>query len=368
MWKPREWAKKLANLQSLNKNTGEFSVKKRSVNFTLVILVLMGLTNLSPAQEVTKIGTTAAKILSIPVGSRALGMGGAFVSVADDATAMYWNPSGIARLPHSEFVFMHSNWLADIRFDFVGLVFPLGNLGSLGFNVTAMTMPEMDITTEYEPEGTGETFSAGSFVAGLTFARNLTDNFSIGGTVKYVSERIWNSSAGGLAIDVGTLFNTPFRGIRLGASISNFGQKMQIFGDDLLVQKDIDAGQAGNNESVNAYLATDRFDLPLNMRIGIASELINNNFSRLIFAVDAQHPNDNTESVNFGAEFSTLRNIVSFRGGLKSRGMKDREEKFALGIGFNYFLGEGRRIKIDYAFEQFVHLKDIHQFTLGITF
>jgi hypothetical protein len=343
-------------------------VKKHIIIFILIISIGIGIPVLLQSQEVTKIGTTAAKILSIPVGSRALGMGGAFVSVADDATAMYWNPSGIARLDRSEFVFMHSTWLADIRFDFVGLVLPLGATGTIGFNVTAMTMNEMDITTEYEPEGTGEAFSAGSFVAGVTFARNLTDNFSIGGTAKYVSEKIWNSTASGLAVDVGTLFITPFRGIRLGASISNFGQKMQIFGDDLLVQKDIDGGKAGNNESVNAYLATDKFDLPLNMRIGVSTELVNNDFSRLTLSVDAQHPNDNTESVNLGGEFSTLRNIVSLRGGIKSLGMKDREEKFAVGIGFNYFLGEGSRIRIDYAYEQFVHLKDIHQFTLGIRF
>ena len=343
-------------------------MKRYRLDIILVVLILIGLPQLLHSQEVTKIGTTAAKILSIPVGSRALSMGGAFVSVSDDATAMYWNPSGIARLERNEFIFMHSNWLADIRFDFVGLVFPLGTMGTIGFNVTAMTMSEMDITTEYEPEGTGETFSAGSFVAGVSFARNLTDNFSIGGTAKYVSEKIWNSTASGLAVDIGTIFNTPFRGIRLGASISNFGQKMQIFGDDLLVQKDIDASQAGNNESVNAYLATDKFDLPLTMRIGASTELINSDFNRLILAVDALHPNDNTESVNIGGEFSTLRNIVSFRGGLKSIGMKDREEKFTVGIGFNYFLGEGRRIRVDYAYEQFIHLKDIHQFTLGIKF
>ena len=343
-------------------------MKKYRLIIIVNLLLFLGLPFHAQSQEVSKIGTTAAKVLSIPVGSRALGMGGAFVSVADDATALYWNPSGIARLDCNEFVFMHSNWLADIRFDFVGLAIPMGNLGTVGLSFTAMTMDEMDITTEYDPEGTGETFSAASFVAGLTFARNLTDNFSIGATVKYITENIWNSNATGLAIDVGTLFVTPFQGLKLGASISNFGQKMQIFGDDLLVQKDIDGSQAGNNESVNAYLATDKFDLPLTMRIGISKDIISTDFNRLVLAVDGLHPNDNTESVNVGGEYSTLRNIVSFRGGLKSLGMKDREEKFGIGIGFNYFMGGGRRIKIDYAYEQFVHLKNIHQFTVAVKF
>lgn len=332
------------------------------------LALVISLPYFSYSQEVTKIGTTAAKVLSIPVGSRALGMGGAYAAVSTDATAMYWNPAGIAQINSSEFIFMHSEWLADINYDFVGLVFPLGTSGMCGISVSAMTMGEMDITSEYEPEGTGETFSAGSFVAGISFARNLTDNFSLGGTVKYISEKIWNSRATGLAVDVGTLFTTPFRGVKLGASISNFGQKMQILGDDLLVQKDIDASHAGNVESVNAYLATGKFDLPLVMRIGIATDVIDTDFNRLVFAIDGLHPNDNTESVNVGAEYSTLRNIVAFRAGLKSIGMKDREEKFAVGMGFNYFLSGDRRIRIDYAYEQFEHLKDIHQFTLAIRF
>ncbi len=337
-------------------------------NFIIFLLLLLLTQPGLRAQEVTKIGTTAAKVLSIPVGSRALGMGAAFVSVADDATAMYWNVAGIARLDRGEFVFMHSNWLADLRFDYVGLTFPIAQLGTIGVSFSALTMDEMDITTEYEPEGTGETFSAGSFIAGISFARNLTDHFTIGGTVKYVTERIWNSSAGAVAVDIGTLFDTPFRGIRLGASISNFGQKMQIMGDDLLVQKDIDASIAGNNESVNAYLATDKFDLPLIMRIGLSTDLINTDFQKLTVAIDGLHPNDNTESVNIGGEYSTLRKIVSFRGGVKSLGLKDREDRYTVGMGLNYFLGGGKRIRIDYTYEQFVHLKDIHQFTLAVRF
>jgi len=337
-----------------------------SIGLSLAVLFLVSVS--AQSQEVTKIGTTAAKVLSIPVGSRALGMGGAFVSVADDATALYWNPSGIARLDRNEFVFMHSNWLADIRFDFVGLAISMGNAGTVGLSFTAMTMDEMDITTEYNPEGTGETFSAASFVAGLTFARNLTDNFSIGATAKYITENIWNTNASGIALDIGTLFVTPFQGLKLGASITNFGQKMQILGDDLLVQKDIAGGQAGNNESVNAYLATDKFDLPLTMRIGVSKDFINTDFNRLVLAVDGLHPNDNTESINVGGEYSTLRNIVAFRGGIKSLGMKNREEKFGIGIGFNYFMAGGRRLKIDYAYEQFVHLNDIHQFTVAVKF
>ena len=91
------------------------------------------------SQNVTKVGTTAAKFLSIPVGARALAMGGAFVALANDASAMYWNPSGIASITQSEAVFTHADWLADISFNYGGVVVPIGEIGNIGVNFTSMT-------------------------------------------------------------------------------------------------------------------------------------------------------------------------------------------------------------------------------------
>ncbi|MEX2117945.1 MAG: PorV/PorQ family protein, partial [Bacteroidota bacterium] len=185
-------------------------------------------------QQVTKSGTTAAKFLSIPVGARALGMGGAFVAVANDASGLYWNPAGISKIGRNEAILSHSSWIAGIDFNFAGFVLPLGEHQSLGISLTSLTMDEMERTTEDQPDGTGEFFTVGSIAFGLTYARDLTDWFSIGGTVKYVSEHIWNSTATGIAVDIGTLFVTPFPGLKFGAGISNFGEKLQMNGDDLL--------------------------------------------------------------------------------------------------------------------------------------
>ncbi|MFQ6618851.1 MAG: PorV/PorQ family protein [Fidelibacterota bacterium] len=359
----------MRNLLSYGGSNPEIPAVKR-IPITAVLLFVFSI--LSPfflhGQEVTKVGTTAAKFLSIPVGSRALAMGGSFVSVADDATAMYWNPGGIARLYRREIILIHSEWLADINFDYAGIVLPSGGLGTFGLNFTSMNMGEMQITTEDEPEGTGESFSAGSFAFGFSFARNLTDRFSIGANVKYIEEHIWNSKSSGIAIDVGTLFTMPLKNIRFGASISNFGQKLGIKGDDLLVQKDIDATIAGNNESVNAYLATDKFDLPLLLRIGFSMDIMNTDESRLTVSVDGLHPNDNTESINLGGEFSMFRNIISIRAGYKSLFLKDGDEEFTVGGGLNYELMRGFILKVDYAYENFVHLNDIHKFSLGLMF
>ncbi len=319
------------------------------------------------AQKVTKVGTTAAKFLSIPVGARALGMGGAFVAVANDASAMYWNPSGLASITQSEAVFAHANWLADIDFNYGGVIMPMEDVGIIGVNFTSLSMAEMERTTEDRPEGTGQYFSAGSFAVGVSYAKKLTDWFSIGGNVKYINEHIWNSSATGFAVDVGTLFTTPFPGLKFGVAISNFGTKMRMTGDDLLVQKDISENK-GNNANVNANLTTDAFDLPLNLRIGFAYQPISDDDKEVTLCVDAAHPNDNSESVNLGGEFTGFERILSLRAGYKSLFAKGSEEEFTVGGGLRYDVGGGLIAKFDYAFEKFGRLENVHKFSVGVLF
>lgn len=322
----------------------------------------------SAQDTVNKTGTSAAKFLAIPVGARAMAMGGAFVANAYDATAAYWNPGLLNHLEKTELYFMHSEYLADIKLEYLSFAFPLSELGTVALSITAMNMGEMLITTVDDPEGVATgTFDAGSFAVGVSYGRRLTDAFAIGGTFKYISENIWNSRATGIALDAGTIFQTPFKGIRLGVSISNFGTKMQISGDDLLVQQDIDPSIEGNNTSVNARLATDRFDLPLNLRIGAAYDAVKTEHSRLTVEVDGLHPNDNSESVNSGAELALLKERFFLRGGYRNLFQADNENSYTAGFGLRY-AGESLSIRIDYAYAEQQHLQGIHQIGFALAF
>lgn len=319
-------------------------------------------------EAVTKAGTTAAKFLTIGVGARANGIGDAFVSIANDATAMYWNPAGIAQLKQMEFITNYSQWIADINLTFMGLVIPLQQYGTLGFSVTHMGVGEMEVTTETNPEGTGEMFNSGSYTIGLTYSKILTDRFFLGSNVKYINEYIMNCGAGTFAIDIGTLFISPFKGIRFGASISNFGGKMQMTGSDLLVTKDIDETIYGNNESVNAYLATDEFDLPLLLRVGLSGDFGNPKFIRTTWAIDAIHPNDNSEYLNMGVEMGFWDDVLILRAGMKSIFMDYRDERLSLGGGIHLTLANNIKLFVDYAYQSYHYLNQVHKYTMRIVF
>ena len=88
-------------------------IKTKKLYKSTFLFVLICVLSLLPAQT-TNVGKTSAPFLSIGVGSRAMGMGGAFVATANDASAMYWNPAGIAYLENIEAIFVHTDWLAEL--------------------------------------------------------------------------------------------------------------------------------------------------------------------------------------------------------------------------------------------------------------
>jgi hypothetical protein len=342
----------------------------KTLSMSKLALVLLLAAWIIPAagQEVTKVGTTAAKFLTIPVGPRATAMGAAFTALANDATAAYWNPGMLSLLEKNELYFMHSEYFADLKLEYVSAVFRWEGIGTVGVSVLSLNMAEMLVTTVDDPEGTlGSTFDAGSYAVGVSYARNLTDKFSIGGTFKFLSENIANSRATGLAIDAGTIFTTPFSGIRLGVGVSNFGQKLKIFGEDLLVQKDIDPSIRGNNESINASLSTDKFDLPLSLRIGLAYDPIKTENNRLTVAVDALHPNDNSESLNAGAEWALFNERFFVRGGYRNLFLEENQNSYTTGFGLQY-RAQTLQFRFDYAYADQQHLPGIHQFGFSIRY
>jgi Type IX secretion system protein PorV len=320
------------------------------------------------SQGVSKVGTTAADFLQIDVGPRAVAMGGAFVAAANDASSLYWNPAGLSHLTGNELIATHTEWLADLNFDYLGVALKLGSVGVAGVSVTMLSVPEMVVRTEDLQQGTGETFDAADMAIGLSYGRSVTDRFSVGATAKYIRQRIWHSAATAAALDIGTQFRTDFfGGLTIGASIYNFGSDMKLDGRDLRTFVDPDPTQLGNNSRIPANYELDAYKLPLNFQFGVSSTPIYSRMSKLTFNVDAIHPNSNNESLNFGFEYC-FEDRVFFRGGYRGLFLDDAEGGISGGLAVHQTLFEGGVAKLDYAFRSGGRLGDIHVVGFGLTF
>ncbi len=335
----------------------------------IISLFVTSFINFVNAQNVSKTGTTAANFLDISVGAPAVGMGGAFVSLSNDVTALYWNASGIANLEKHEAVLNHINWIADTKYDFVGLALNLGTFGNLGFSFISLSMDDMMVRTVEKPEGTGEFFSAQDIAIGLTYSKKLTDRFSIGFTGKYIQQNIWHMSATAFALDIGTLFRTDLLGgMVIGASLSNFGTSMQLEGRDTRYFIRVDDTKKGSNERIPTNIEMDSWDLPLRFRIGVSTKVINTENYELTIAIDAVHPNNDYQSMNFGAEFGFMQ-FIFFRAGYQNAFLIDSEGGLSFGVGVNSkMLFSETVVKFDYAYSDFGRLENVHMFSIALQF
>lgn len=338
------------------------------VDYSIIFIVLFSSLSIGQSSgKVTNVGTTAASFLEIGVGARAIGMGGAFVATANDITAIYWNPAGLGRLERAEVLFVHTNWIADIAYDFAAASIPLGRYGTVGASITTLSMDDMKVRTVDYPEGTGEFFNAKDLALTLSYGFKITDRFSIGFNGKFIHQQIWEQRAQGFAIDIGTLFTTTFHGLRIGAAMTNFGSDMKMDGENLLVYHDIDQTKLGNNERIFAKLETNKWPIPLNFQAGLAMEVLNSRFQRLTVATEATHPSDNTESVHLGLEYA-LREMFFLRGGYRDLFLQDSEEGFTLGAGFSSKFFGKLQVFLDYAYADFGRLENAQRFSIILRF
>ncbi|MBP1654425.1 MAG: hypothetical protein H6Q28_981 [Bacteroidetes bacterium] len=318
----------------------------------------------------SKVGTAAAQFLGIPVGPRAIAMGSAYVAQKSDVTALYWNPGAFQQADRSEVAFAHSDWLVDTDFRWLGFMLRVGDDNAIGISLTQLDYGEQAVTSVTQPEGTGENWTAQDLSIALSYSRRLTDFFSIGGSVKYVNQQIWNESATAWAFDLGLLFVTGWNGLRLGVTMTNFGGDLQLEGRDLTERVDIDPANAGTNKNLVGYLKTDAWPMPLTFRVGLAMDVLDTETFTATVAADAIRPNDMEETVNVGAEVGWNR-MVFVRGGYKALAAGSREDKeygLTLGAGLHYGLEGIGGIGVDYAYSQFGAFGNLNTIAVSIDF
>ncbi|MCH8327295.1 MAG: PorV/PorQ family protein [Candidatus Marinimicrobia bacterium] len=334
----------------------------------LTALLLLTLISATTAQINTKTGTSTAQFLKIGVHARSLGMGDASAGSVSDIASIYSNPAGLSRYGVQEVVFSQMDWFAGIKLlHFAGGI-NLQNAGVVAVQITTLDYGEEAVRTIDKQEGTGEFYSAMDLSIGLAYARNLTNSFSFGAQFKYLNSRIWHMSANAVAVDVGALFFTPFKGVRLGMAITNFGTKMKLEGRNIRFLTDPDETMAGNNSQIPAVYELSRWPLPLTFRVGLSGEAIQTDRIRLSWSVDALHPSDNSEYIDIGTELA-LGNRLFLRGGLHNLFMVDEKQgRIALGAGLYHAFSPSLRVKVDYAWVDYALLLPVSMLSFTVEY
>lgn len=317
--------------------------------FLIIILALSSSTlhaQLFPVLGGQRAGISTAQFLKIGVGGRASAMGDAFVAIANDASALYWNPAGLTQFNEHQIIFSHNKWVVDINHDFLGGVYHLDESNSFGIGLTALTMQKMPVTTEFAPFGTGEYFGFSDIAIAVSYSRKMTDQFSFGGTIRYIEETLDKLKMRGVMIDLGTFYWTGLGTTRFAVAVSNFGSNLAPDGEVILVGK----------RSVSEW---QEFSPPTVFRIGFAFEPYQDGEHKITTSVQLNHPNDNSENVSTGFEYS-WNNTVFMRGGYK---INVEEQNFTFGAGINVPISIAQ-FGLDYAYSNFSRLGSAHRFSI----
>jgi hypothetical protein len=317
--------------------------RRNGVRIAIVIALCLLVLPLTAegAQIFEKVGTLGGQSLKMGVGARANAMGDSYVAIADDASAVYWNPAGIARLSGQSITLNHTAWPADVSFDQVGYVFNIKWIpGMLGVNVRALTMSRDIVRTTYLPEGNGETFDAGEWTYGLSYARALTDKFSAGFNVNYVQTGLDDVKGKSVCFDFGTMYDIGVLGAKIGMAIQNIGSDMTF--------------------------VDEKVKMPVFFRVGGSATLLQNGESRLLTSAEFTHPPDNSEKLNLGAEYG-FRDYLFIRGGYK---LNYDTEGLTAGIGVKFPLTviKSSVARLDYAYQDMNFLSDAHHVSLNVSF
>lgn len=314
----------------------------------------------------SKTGTTIVQFLNIEPSARIAGMGNAGVALGNDLQSVFYNPAALGRLERSSAQLSHSEWYAGVNYEYAAAAFPFKGIGTFLLSVTALNSGDILVRSVEQPLGTGEQFTVNDLALGLGYGRQITSRFAAGLQLNYASESIWNSSLHILTFNVGTVYQLTQNGLKLGACVNNVGTRTSLDGRDLAIQYDADPDANGDNSSLPATQFTDDFPVPILFRVGLSYPVELGPRSKILLAMDAAHPSDNSESLSTGAEW-LFRDTFALRAGYQQLFQTDSNVGVTLGVGLRGGLGYSR-YHLDYAWADHDYLEETHRLTLALDF
>ncbi len=342
-------------------------VKMRPVlNYLLLLLLLVVCSSSSKAQFEKK-AQVGFRFLENPVSAEVVGRGGAGVTTTFTSNGIFWNPALLAFVDHDVDVSLnHTRGIADINYNAIAASFNLFNYGVIGLSLLAMDYGTFYTTVRAANEQgyieTGE-FSPTALAVGVSFSQQVSNRFSYGVHIKYVRQNLgeaWISTAGDslsdpnlslikkeykqgvLALDVGAYYDFLYNGIKFGASFQNISKELKY-----------------ENEA---------FPLPFAISFGVTVEPLLFMYDKdplhsFLLSFESRHPRDFGEKVKFGGEYQ-YSDFLRIRFGYV---LNYDERNWSAGIGFKQEVS-GIPLRVDYAFQPFGILGDIHYLSLGVRY
>ncbi len=326
-----------------------------------IILLLFAISLLwavsGSAQDFNKAGRTTFQFLKIGLGARPAALGEAGIANMQDVNAVFWNPAAITGIQGIEAAFNYNQWFAGLNVMAGAFGFRVGDLGVFAINYAALDYGDLQEALVTSPTGgvdtrTGKSFGGSDLAIGLAFSRAFTDKLSIGVNAKFLQEELFTYTSSLWGFDVGTYYNTGWRGIRLAMSAQNFSRQARWL-------------HTGGE-------AQQTFELPLLFRIGWSIDLMgdqnlflggNPHRHRLSFNMDVIHSNDYAERLHLGTEY-VLYNLIALRGGYR---FNYEEGDWSFGFGLNPRVSS-LDVRVDYAYVIYDFLDSPHRVTVAFAF
>jgi hypothetical protein len=281
-----------------------------------IVLIIITITFFSITIFPQSAGNSGLSFLKLGFGARNIAMGDAGAAASNDVTSLFYNPAKLAGNENSEIMFMHNQWIQDIRSELLGVKFNFLSLPlALGINVTSIN----DIEVRTRPGNPETTFNANYSFVSLSTGFHLVNNLSFGATIKYLYEGLYTDESNGFGFDFGLNYTTNVEGLSLAAAIRNLGSMNQLRVEKTQLPNELRIGPS--------Y----QFNLPSDFQITAAAEFL-------------KYLQANDTHFNLGAEI-LYNNLIALRGGYQTGYIS---KGFTGGIGLRW-----GNLSFDYAISPF---------------
>jgi len=249
----------------------------------LFVIAMMVFAAASAFAAVNDSASIMFPMLDMGVGARALGMGGAYTAVADDASAIYWNAAGLGNLNNIQLGLTYDKWFMDTYFSQILLACPLP-AGTIGADIVYLNLGSLQGRDAYgAPTQQLNPYNMGG---SLAYGINMGD-VSAGLTLEMINQSSGTFSNTGIGCNVGLLYKTGI--FSAGLDIQNIGSE-----------------SAGNG-----------YTLPMNIKAGIALKILDTTQNSLLAAIDTQYLFNDADYLSVGAEY-VYDQMLAIRVGYKA--------------------------------------------------